>query len=549
MGGWRRGSALAFGLAAAMGLSAGCSSNSNSGPNNPPPPHYVAPDGGSVQHQPDAGSDGGTTVVTPPDAGTDGGTDAGIAFGTQGPWPVANTIYTSANGINANGEGGVVGTTTDESENLWVATSNALYLLKPGETTFHRFTSAEGLHNADNAMEYCNDSGDSDASPLYPGWVCKDPSGGTQPGVGGPILSIVGGGPNEVLVGYQGNHDWSSPLDGTYQDPYRHSGMVDRVRLNADGTISVLRIDLDATNDWHYWHDRDIEKIVYDHFVHPHVAYVGTNHGVTLLMPDRARYPNLANGSVPAEYWHTVEQEYMADHLHAHVCTTPGGCGDGEQGQAMGEWRALSIDKNGDLWTGGRWTGGKITWDPAIDPNGTKDVTDWSLRHLPTTPPQTFAPAFGDPYPGGSNYCGQPNPPVFMVGKEGDFVSLLAVTEATDGTVWFASGAWWPDDVELGLAAYKGDCFTYHQPSEAGLSSQNISDMVALPDGRLAISTHSDGVSLWNPTTGAHTMLTSGNGYLPDNSVEHLELDTMVNPPALHVSTASGSAVIRVLPN
>jgi hypothetical protein len=75
-----------------------------------------------------------------------------------------------------------------------------------------------------------------------------------------------------------------------------------------------------------------------------------------------------------------------------------------------------------------------------------------------------------------------------------------------------------------------------------------VKDLVALPDGRLVVAGPTSGLSLWNPATGAHHPMNAGNGYLPDNQVQRLELDTMVDPPALHVATATGAATIRQFP-
>ena len=66
---------------------------------------------------------------------------AGIDFGTQGPWPVQNVAYGSADGIQ---ESPVVAVTTDEAENRWVATPRALYLLRPGDKAFKRFDELDG---------------------------------------------------------------------------------------------------------------------------------------------------------------------------------------------------------------------------------------------------------------------------------------------------------------------------------------------------------------------------------------------------------------------
>jgi hypothetical protein len=79
------------------------------------------------------------------------------------------------------------------------------------------------------------------------------------------------------------------------------------------------------------------------------------------------------------------------------------------------------------------------------------------------------------------------------------------------------------------------------------MSENNITDMIGLPDGRLVIAGGSSGLTFWNPNTGVHTSMQAGQG-LPSDQVIRMELDLMVNPPALHVSTANGAATIRVFP-
>ena len=78
---------------------------------------------------------------------------SGNKFGGPSPWGAANTIHIAGDGIL---EQPVIGATTDEAQNLWVATHSALYLLKPGETLFRRFTVRDGLHLQGNRVEYCD---------------------------------------------------------------------------------------------------------------------------------------------------------------------------------------------------------------------------------------------------------------------------------------------------------------------------------------------------------------------------------------------------------
>jgi hypothetical protein len=486
-------------LFAAMGLAAGiaCGGSGPKEPTPPPPPPSPPP------------------ALPPPPAPAPA---QGFQFGTEGPWPVESRIYGSADGIL---ETPVVGFTTDETQNRWVATHDALYLLRPGEAKFRRFDAADGLHLPDHPERYCND-----------GWASQ---GGTCPsgkaasfGAAGPpgISEIVGGGKDEVFVGYFGSEPVLAP-DGTdVSDPGRHDGKIDRVRIAPDGSIAVDRFDLVANDHGgKYWHDRTVWRLVYDHFIHGHALYAGTNHGVAILFPDQFREPN------PGEWFGSSIDDWMGDHLHAVVCYHKV-CTD-ESGQRMGDWRGLALDASGNLWHAGRWTAGLITFDP-VPPH-------WVSRNG-----AAFARAFGDPYdgPGGGN------PPVFEPPQEGDAVNLSAVTVCPDGKVWFASGSIYagdPDGRSYGIASWDGRGFAYHDPSQLGMSEQRVADLLCLPDGRLVAAGFDTGLVIWDPATGSSRAIRSG-ALLPADAVQRIELDRMVKPEALHVSTAAGAAVIRPIP-
>src|SRR5713101_2075629 len=129
---WRAASAVAVGAAAVVWACGGAGSG-DVGPGRdggPPPTDGGDPDAGPPDAgPPDAGPDAGPADAGPADAGpADGGSFAGPS-----PWPLGNTTYGSTDGIQ---EGRVVGTSTDEKQNLWVATNAALYLMKPGNKSF-----------------------------------------------------------------------------------------------------------------------------------------------------------------------------------------------------------------------------------------------------------------------------------------------------------------------------------------------------------------------------------------------------------------------------
>ena len=436
----------------------------------------------------------------------------GTGFGGAGPWGPDNHLYGSADGIL---ETPVVGVSTDESQNLWVATNAALYLLKPGERTFRRFGAQDGLHLKGNPVRYCdsNFTGGDKACPIY--------GGAADPG----ISEITGGGKDEVFVGYygvdEGSADWS--------DANRHTGKVDRVRLSSNG-IQVDRFDFVSSNTPEFWHDRTVQRLLYDHFQHPHELYVGTNHGVDRLLPDKYRAPN------PGEWFLDADAEFMSDHLHPQVCYHMA-CGPSETGLRLGDWKGLALSADGNLWVGGRWTGGAIRW--------TANLKDWLNRKGQ----DIYAIAFGDPYVAGKcNSEGFCNQPVFLVPAEGDIVSVQAVAVTGDGRVWFASGRTTTSDVPRGVAVWEGHNFRYLDPiRDLGLAENDIRDLVALPDGRLVFAGASTGLVFYDPKTGAHSSL-RGAGALPDDHVLRLEVDAMVSPVTLHVATAGGAAALRKLP-
>ena len=455
-------------------------------------------------------------------------------IGGAGPWPLVRTTYGFADGIL---EYPVVGMSTDEYQNQWVATPVALYLMRPGQTTFHRYTAADGLHLQSNPVYY--DDSHISGRPAD----VNVPGAALDPG----ITEIVGGGPDEVFVGYKGydNGTGTFNISGSADDPYRHSGKLDRVRLRDDGTLQVDRIDMSSGNHGgQYWHNQSVERMVYDHYVHKHELYVGTNHGVDLIRPDLMPSP------IPTLYNNEVNLTFMADHLHPRVCdgapcTSIGGGEDGHQ--LIGDWRGLSLSTDGQLWVAGRWAAGEIKWDASL--------ANWFGR----SGSQAFTFAFGDPYqpptsPTAPGYFGEP---VFRPTKsdgtlanEGATVSLTAVSVAPDGRVWFASGNVYSTDKSYGIAVWDGKTFTTYDPTSAavGMTENRTRDLIVLPDGRIVLAGFTTGLVLWNPATGAHTALNHAAGWIPDDNILRIELDAMVMPPALHVSTNAGAAVIRNFP-
>jgi hypothetical protein len=425
------------------------------------------------------------------------GSGSGAAQG-PGPWPVANVQYGAADGIR---ESPVVGMTTDGAQNRWVATHDALYLLRPGDKSFRRYDARDGLHLAGNPVTYCDT------------WA-PHPSCLSGAAVSPGITEITGGEPGEVFVGYAGHDDGSED----FTDPNRHTGKLDRVRVDDPGGITVQRLDLVNSSTAQFWHNRTVQRLLYDH-AHKEL-YVGTNHGIDRLQPDRYRDPK------PGEWFLNVTHEWLSDHLHPRVCFHVACTGDeSKDDQRMGDWRGLALAPDGDLWVAGKWTAGKIRW--------TQDLSTWHAR----PGAQAYAFNFGDPYDPRTGA----NPRVFKPPLEGDPVSMSAVAVTKDGTVWFASDPLSSRDPAYGLASFDGKTFHYFDYRKAGVSRAR--DLIAMPDGRLAIASAA-GISLWDPSSGKTTQLTE----LASHDVLRLELDTSIDPPSLHVATTTGAAVLRVLP-
>jgi hypothetical protein len=440
------------------------------------PDSGVGPDAGS----PDAGvPDAGPP---PPDPHRPGG--LGI-----GPWPASPIqVYGGAQGLLE----APISASTDEAENIWVVTQRALYLLRPGDRLFRRYTGADGLH-------------------VGPGW--------TEPP---DFTLVVGGRAGECFVGYYA-HDTHFPPDvnaHTNLDPIAHLGKMDQVHLNPDLTVQVNRYDFHNSNDWHFYETRTVTSFVYDHFQHPGELYVGSNHGITRVQAAKFRLP--ATPQEKSEPF-SVEWEYYADHVHPAVCDN-GFCGAlANPHYVFGDFYGLTLADDGRLWMGGLTSAGAIRW--------TSDLQFWRNSWAPDNP---FVPAFD-------------NPPVFNPPSLGGNVNIRAVAVTTDGTVWFASG-----EVEswrgptFGLASWDGKHFQYVDPRSIGAAEFNVLEMVAWDD-KLVLGFPSTGLLVWKPGEARGTRLGIRQG-LPGEAIGRMSLDRMVDPPQLLVPTEGGLAVLRSLP-
>jgi hypothetical protein len=451
---------------------------------------------------------------------------------------VENAVYGREQGIL---EAPVVAMSTDEAQNRWIATHTAVYLFKPGATSPVRFDASSGLHLMGNPPEVYDG-----ACPG--GEVSVRVGGAVEPG----ISKIVGGAPGEVFVGYHGmpvvQGDCHAP--GADSPEARHSGKVDWVRLASDDTIRVDFLDfVNAGMGMHFYENRGVRALLYDHFMRPGDLYAGFNHGVTYVSTTRYQ-PYLDWKAAQPAGASTWQGEWingwMGDHLHLEVCS-PDPCPDMTHppGARFDDWYGLALDLDGNLWHAGLWSAGLIVYEP--------EPIQWWKSPRPANatgnPGKTaFAEAFGRQYPNGP-------PPVFVpraadgsVSRiSGEPVDLSAVTVAPDGRVFFGSEGK-RGRPSYGLASWKrGESFTYHSTSALGFPDPSIRALAALPDGRIAVAHPAAGVAIWDPATNDVKRIRAGSG-LPSDDVQSMELDLMVSPPTLHVATGAGAAALRILP-
>jgi hypothetical protein len=227
-----------------------------------------------------------------------------------GPWPAAElTVYGAAEGLS----GPILDASPDAAQNLWAISADTLYLLRPGEGTFHRYTAADGLHIG--------------------GFT--DPYGGAATTW---LTAMAGGGAGEVFVGYQGYETPGDPYEDT--EVQKELGNADKITLGSDGTIAITRYLFHC--DYQYyscWEDRSPRRMIYAHdgTALGHL-FIGFNHGV-------------------AHVWNDT----FGDHVHPEVTyhTATGGTIE-----KIGEFYGLALTPAGDLWMAGAYAVGLQPWNP-----------------------------------------------------------------------------------------------------------------------------------------------------------------------------------------
>lgn len=231
---------------------------------------------------PDAG------VTVPDDGGNetpDAGTPVPIPPETAGDWIHFGTEHNLPDNVRD--------VSADEAGNIWVAGYDALYLLRPGNSMFEKFTQAEGM----------------------PQWK---------------VLSVAGMGPNEVIVGYEGVHGGLDDFDPEWMVK---SGDADRVTLVGD-QLQFEHFDISSPPSGSYPNGRDKIRDVY--IIRPTRdgpykgdIWFGANHGIAM--------------------WSHKEQRIF-EHEHVEI---NGYNKAGVYTMLSGDWWGLAQDAKGNIWMGG----------------------------------------------------------------------------------------------------------------------------------------------------------------------------------------------------
>jgi hypothetical protein len=231
-------------------------------------------------------------------AGNLGGDMSGDMAHPAGPWPVADlTFYGSAQGL----PGGIVDANPDDGQAIWAATRDALYLLRPGSSTFAKYTAADGLH----------------IQPF------TDPYGTHTMTF---ITAIAGGHDGEVFVGYYG-YESATPYTDT--EAQKELGNGDRVSVDASGAIAIHRYQFRCDYEWANgcWENRSPRRIMYAHSgTAAGRSFWGFNHGVT-----------------------HVNSDEIGDHVHPEIWYQP------KNTEKLGEFYGIAILPTGDVWMAGRY--------------------------------------------------------------------------------------------------------------------------------------------------------------------------------------------------
>ena len=402
-----------------------------SGSDSSPPMVSGSPSSNSPPAQPPGSSP--PPPQSPPPANPPPPTNPPPAGGAAGPWPVANlTTYNASQNLM----GSVIDAGPDDAQNIWVATPDMLFVLRPGQTTFKPFTAADGLH----IQSFTDTTGTTVTN----------------------ITAMAGGHANEVFVGYIGYEQEIPPpapppccvSNADFSDPRWHLGQADKVTLNTDGTIQVRRYEFLCDVTTNCWEERSTRRMIFGHSgtATGHL-FIGFDHGFDHIFNDT---------------W--------GDHTHVQTFWH---YDDGREIQRMGNQYGLALFPNGDVLSAGAYGVGTQPWNP--DPKAwVNERFIWAFT--------TYGPA--EPYNNGEHD---------LIVPEGYREDNLGAAVSPDGTAWWVSPRTGLSSYNHAVARGNFSLIG-HYTNVAGLPASGLVDIAADPDGTLWIVDNTGRLLRFNPT-------------------------------------------------
>ena len=341
------------------------------------PPDSGPPDAGS-----DPGSDGGPGAG--PDAGADAGPGAAIDggtadAGTDAGVPGTVTVVPSSDGWRFASDGlpsgSVMGASADEGGNLWVAGGSAgVFVQSGGSGSFRGFGIGDGLHPYGSLSgPIARARGVPDGTPAD-----RNPSLDAT-----PVISVAGGPPGTVFVGYQGKSGCEDEFDRHGETLADHasadpsiykSGDADKVVLSGGG-LAVSHFDISSGPGVVSNEPIGREKLCTVHrLLHEHGTnrvWLGGNHGFALGFADTAAvFEHVHPGINDVHNW-MMSDAYLGIALDTvlHLDGTGMPVYDLWFGGMIRTTRFRFGETGGDYWKAQplteRYGGGDISADPA----------------------------------------------------------------------------------------------------------------------------------------------------------------------------------------
>ena len=296
----------------------------------------------------------------------------------------------------------VLGVTEDEGGNLWVAGGEeGLFLLRPGASTFERFTMEHGLR----PYGYMPDG----KAPVGPKYL--------------KVIAVTGGPAGTVFVGYQGQADCESNYyrgKGIKHPNVYKSGDADKVTLTETG-IRVVHYDISSgpgvVGEEAGGREKvcSILRIAWDK-KHGHLWF-GANHAFAWGDPNYEGNPTCGGQR---------ECSGVLEHTHPHISAKTA---SGHVFRLTDAYYGIAVRPDGDVWFGGanrstrfRFMTNKVPRDfeRARKMSETRSAMKNRLDIWPDKVDEVGIPGPGD--------------------RVDDLVSGMAVMP--DGSVWVSSFAW-----------------------------------------------------------------------------------------------------------